>query len=285
MQGMTRTTKRRTALITGASGGIGMEFARLIAREGNDLLLVARREKELEALASELRLAHGVIVRCYPVDLSAPGATTTLWAGILDEGITVDILINNAGFGIHGPFASAAADEMTSMLELNMVALSALLRLVLPGMIDRHWGRILNVASLAAYQPGGPGMSAYYASKSYVLALTRGLADELRKTGVHVTALCPGPVATSFAAHAHAQDTGLYGYGSMLPADEAARAGYAGLQKGKTTVIPGIAAKLLAFAGGIPPRRVAVAVNRQLLKPTNGREGRSSGPLKRGAFT
>lgn len=266
MRTIGHATQRRTALITGASGGIGKEFARLIAREGHDLVLVARRERQLKELANELRLHHKVIVRWYAMDLSLHGASTGLWTHLADDGITVDILINNAGCGTHGPFGATAADVLAQMLELNMVASTILLRLALAGMVERRWGRILNVASLAAYQPGGPGMAAYYATKSYILSLSKGLADELRSTGVSVTALCPGPTASSFAANAHADDTGLYRNVSMLSASAVAHAGYVGMQKGRKVVIPGIAAKLLAFAGELPPRRIALALNRRLLR-------------------
>ena len=266
MKATRRTIRRRTALITGASGGLGMEFARLIARDGHDLVLVARRERELEELAGELRNAHGVIVRCHAMDLAEHCSPARLWERVADEGIVVDILINNAGFGMHGPFVESARDALARMLELNMTTPTTLLRLALPGMVDRRWGRILNVASLAAYQPAGPGMSAYYATKSYVLALSRGVADELRGTGVTVTTLCPGPTATPFASGAHVDDTGLYSRRLMLPAGVVARRGYIGMQKGRKVVVPGIATKILAFAGELPPRRIALAVNRRLLR-------------------
>ena len=263
---LSRPSHRRTALITGASSGIGLELARLLAADGHDLVIVARQHQRLEQLAEELRAQPGISVHCHPRDLSVPHAATELWAGLVNAGVTVDVLINNAGVGLYGPLETQDADALGRMLELNVVALTALTRLALPGMLERHWGRILNVASVAAYQPGGPRMAAYYASKSYVLSLSKGLARELSGTGVSVTALCPGPTETSFEERSGANRTVLYKWVPTMPAKSVARAGYRGMKRRAGVVIPGLIAKVLAFAGELPPRRIALEVNRFLLR-------------------
>ncbi len=258
-------SRRRTALVTGASSGIGLELARLLAADGHDLVIVARQPRRLEQLAEELRARSGVSVHCHPRDLSAPNAADELWAGLANAAITVDVLINNAGVGLYGRLETQDADALGRMLELNVVALTALTRLALPGMLERHWGRILNVASVAAYQPGGPRMAAYYATKSYVLSLSKGLARELSGTGVSVTALCPGPTQTSFEERSGATGTALYKWVPAMPAKAVALAGYRGMKRRSSVVIPGLMAKVLALAGELPPRRIALEVNRFLL--------------------
>ena len=160
-------------LITGASGGIGAELARLFAADGYELVLAARNLTALDALAAELRAARGVPVRTVRSDLSEPGAAERLWADAAGPDGTVDVLVNNAGVGVYGPVAEQDAEALTRMLELNVVALTALTRLALPGMLRRGSGKILNVGSVVGYQPGGPRLAAYYASKSYVLAFSR----------------------------------------------------------------------------------------------------------------
>jgi len=263
---MTRNGPSRTALVTGASSGIGLELARLLAADGCDLVLVARQPRPLAQVADELRARHGVAAHCYPRDLSAPRAAGELWTELARAGLRVDILVNNAGVGLHGLLQTQDPDALGRMLELNVVALTALTRLALPAMLERRFGRILNVASLAAYQPGGPRMAAYYASKSYVLSFSRGLARELSGTGVSVTALCPGPTRTLFEQSSGSQATALYRWVPKLPAAAVARAARRGMNRGASVLVPGVVAKVLAFAGELPPRRIALEVNRLLLK-------------------
>lgn len=259
------TTGKRTALVTGASRGIGLELARLLAADGHDLAIAARDRQTLERLAGELRAAHGVAVRWYATDLSRPRAATDLWADLEADGVRTDVLVNNAGFGLYGPLAQQDPDSLAGMLELNVAALTTLTRLALPGMLARRHGRILNLASLAAYQPGGPWMAAYYASKAYVLSFSRALAMELKHTGVSVTALCPGPTRTAFEQRSGAGSTPLY-QGAKMEAAAVALAGYRAMKRGAAVAIPGGVAKILAFAGELPPRRIALEVNRLLLK-------------------
>jgi short-subunit dehydrogenase len=258
--------RRRTALVTGASGGIGMELARLFASGHYDLVLVARRRTVLDELAKPLRAQHGVSVQCYGKDLAAPGAAAELWEELRRADVPIDVLVNNAGAGVYGLLAEQDEDALTRMLELNVTALTTLTRLALPGMLSRQWGRILNVASVAAYQPGGPRMAAYYGTKAYVLSFSKGLAGELRGTGVSVTALCPGPTRTSFDESSGASRTVLYQWVPQSSPEVIARAGYRGLMRQSTVCIPGLITKLLAFAGEVPPRRIALEVNRLLLK-------------------
>jgi uncharacterized protein len=262
------------ALITGASGGIGAELARLLAADRYDLVLVARDAQALDRMAGELRTRHGVSVRTIAADLARPGAAERLWADLGDAG-GVDVLVNNAGVGLHGPLAEVDPSRLQDMVLLNVATLTALTRLALPPMLGRGRGRILNVASVAAYQPGGPGMAAYYASKAYVLSFSRGLARELLGSGVSVTALCPGPTATGFATRADAGPTRMYRRTSGPDAAAVALAGYRGLMRGRMVVIPGLMTKLIAFAGGLPPRRIALEVNRLLLAtPSRSRQPR-----------
>ena len=253
--------KRETVLITGASGGIGAELARVFAENGYDLALAARGLGPLEQLAQELRDRHGVTARVVRADLSEPGAAARLWR----EAGNIDVLVNNAGVGLYGPLADQEPEALTRMLQLNVVALSDLTRLALPAMLQRKAGGILNVASVVAYQPGGPRMAAYYASKAFVLSFSKGLARELAGTGVTVTALCPPALRTAFEERSGAAGTRLY---RLLGRDDlraVAAAGFRGFTRKRSVVIPGLLTKILALAGELPPRRLALEVNRWLL--------------------
>src|SRR5262245_3327562 len=174
---------RAAALVTGASSGIGLELARLLAAAGHDLVLVARSAERLEQVAREVRDRHGVRVDTRPRDLSKVDAARALWQELLDEGVVIGILVNNAGVGLHGPFAEQPPDAIDRVVTLNVAALTTLTRLALPGMLARRAGRILNVASIVAYQPGGPQEAVYYATKTFVLSFSRSVARELRRRG------------------------------------------------------------------------------------------------------
>ena len=256
-----------TALITGASGGIGLELARLLAADRHDLVLAARNRERLEAVAADLRTRHQIAVRCESVDLSQPGGALELWAALDAAGISVSILINNAGSGLYGPLEAHDPEALDRMVQLNVAALTTLTRLVLPGMCQRGWGRILNVGSVVGYQPGAPRMVAYYASKSYVLSFSRGLARELRGTGVSVTIVSPGPTETAFDDRAGANVDTRYRRVAKMSAAAVARAGYEGMLRQSTEVVPGLMSKILAVAGELPPRRIALEVNRLLWSP------------------
>ena len=259
-------THRPLALVTGASRGIGFELAQLLAADGHDLILVARSAEPLAALANDLRGRHRIDIRTCPVDLSEPGAPAILWRALGDAGGNLDVLINNAGIGLHGPLWRQAPDALDRLVTLNVASAVALTRLALSSMIAKQHGRVLNVASVVGFQPGGPGMSAYYASKSFILSFSKGLNRELRGSGVSLTVLCPGATATSFDKQSGAAETPLYTWMPLMPAAAVARAGYRGMMRGSAVVIPGVIAKLMAFAGELPPRRIALEVNRILLR-------------------
>jgi short-subunit dehydrogenase len=226
------------ALITGASGGIGLELAKLFARESHDLALVARSHDKLKSIAEELRQTYGVQVKYYTKDLSVTSTPDELFEVLQSEGGNVDILVNNAGFGWRGEFAQMNLADVLEMLQVNITSLTYLTKLFLPGMIERKRGRILNVASTAAFQPG-PMMTTYYASKAYVMNFSLGLSEELQGTGVTVTAFCPGPTATGFGRRAGFANEKIMG--GLLHKDVRTVAidGYKGLMKGKPLVISG----------------------------------------------
>jgi short-subunit dehydrogenase len=256
---------QQTALVTGASSGIGLELARELAANGHALIIVARDRGKLAAAATRLRAEYGVAVDAYGRDLSEPGAAEALWAELSQAGASVDILVNNAGVGAYGEFHEQPLDALQRMQTINMLALTTLTRLALPGMIERRRGRILNVASVVGYQPGGPRMAVYYASKAFVLSFSKGLALELEGTGVSVTALSPGLTESSFEQRAGAGETNLYRLFPQATAQAVARAGYRAMMRGRRAVVPGLVTKLLALAGELPPRAIALAVNRWLL--------------------
>jgi uncharacterized protein len=257
----------RTALITGAGGGIGLELTRLLAADGHNVVVVGRNRERLERLEGDLRARHQIAVRCEPRDLARSRAAFELWEDLTKAGITIDVLVNNAGVGLYGPLDEQDANELDRMLQVNMGALTTLTRLVLPGMRQRRWGRILNVASIVGYQPGAPRMAAYYATKAYVLSFSKGLARELDGTGVSVTTLSPGPTETSFDDTARANVDVLYKRLPKMTAAAVARAGYEGMKRQSMVVIPGFLTKTLALAGELPPRRIALEVNRLLWTP------------------
>jgi short-subunit dehydrogenase len=233
-------------LITGASAGIGLEFARQLAKRGHKLVLVARRKDRLDALAAEIGNARAVTI-----DLSAAGSTAKLVANLKAAGEHVDTLINNAGFGLSGRFAELDAARQREMIDLNVASLTDLCRAMAPGMIERKAGAILNVASTAAFQPG-PNMAVYFASKAYVLSFTEALHEELKPLGIRVTALCPGPTKTEFGAVAGFTE----GRFDRLSTDAASvvRAGLKGLDRNHAVVVPGWLNKVGASSTRFVPR-------------------------------
>ena len=234
-------------LITGASAGIGLEFARQLAQRGQKLVLVARRKDRLDELAAELGNARAVAI-----DLSEPGSTNKLMAGLAAAGEHIETLINNAGFGLRGRFAELDAARQRQMIDLNVTSLTDLCRAVAPGMIERGKGAILNLASTAAFQPG-PRMAVYFATKAYVLSFTEALHEELKPHGIHVTALCPGPTKTEFGTVAGFDAKGSF---DRLSADAASvvRAGLKGLDRNRAVVVPGLINKVGAASTRFVPR-------------------------------
>jgi len=238
---------RPVTLITGASAGLGAEFARQCAKRGDDLAVVARRRDRLEDLAAQIQGK----VHIFTADLALPGAAESLLAEVEAEGLAVETLINNAGFGLGGRFATLPLERQREMIDLNVRTLTELCRLVVPGMIERGGGAILNVASTAAFQPG-PNMAVYYASKAFVLSFTEALHHELKRSRIKVSALCPGPTATEFFDVAGVSDSILARFSAG--AAGVVRAGLRGLDRNKAVVVPGFGNKIGAQSTRFIPR-------------------------------
>src|ERR1700723_489566 len=225
-----------TALITGASGGIGEALARIFAAQKHDLVLVARTEDKLQSLSAELSRAHGIQSRVLAADLTDPTAPPRLFQAIQDQGVTIDALVNNAGFGKRGAYAEIDYEIEARMIQLNVTTLAHLTRLFLPGMLERRSGKILNVASTAAFVPG-PFMAVYYASKAFVLSFSEALAEEARDTGVHVSCLCPGATKSQFRARAGTGATRFGQTAAVMESMPVAQAGYKGFRENQRAVI------------------------------------------------
>jgi short-subunit dehydrogenase len=235
------------ALITGASAGLGVEFARQLSKRGHALVLVARRKDRLDDLAKELGKARAVAL-----DLSKPNAAAKLMADVAANGEVVDLLVNNAGFGLIGQFAALDAKRERQMIDLNVGTLTDLCRAVAPQMIKRKSGAILNVASIAAFQPG-PKMVVYFATKAFVLSLSEALHEELKPHGVRVSCLCPGPTRTEFGDVAGFGGSALFERLAMTAADVVA-IGLAGLDRNRAVVVPGWVNKVVSTSTRFTPR-------------------------------
>jgi short-subunit dehydrogenase len=252
------------ALVTGASVGIGRELARECALDGYDLILTARSQQQLETVASELRRDTGRTVVVISVDLAVPGAAAKLFEEVQRQAFKVDVLINNAGFGLVGPFWDLDADRQSQMIHLNVTALTDLSRQFGAEMVRSRLGYIMNVASTAAFQPG-PLMSVYYASKAYVLSFSVALANEAKEAGVKVSCLCPGPTATEFAVRSGATKTKLFHSGAnVMSAAEVARLGYRALKAGKPICVTGRLNALMAFLTRFAPIPFTAAMARRV---------------------
>ncbi len=247
-------------LITGASGGIGYELAKLFARDRHNLVLVARSADKLAQVAAELQ-ALGVAVKTVALDLADAPAPKFLFDQLQREGIAIDILVNNAGFGAFGEFARMPEEEILGQIQLNITALTVLTRLFLPPMIVRRTGRIMNVASTAAFQPG-PLMAVYYATKAYVLSFSEAIANELSNSGVTVTCFCPGATHTGFAKRAGTEVSRLMKRFGAMSADKVALDGYRALMAGRTLAISGIHNWAVAQSTRFAPRKMVTAVSR-----------------------
>jgi len=241
-----------TVLITGASSGIGRELAKLFAKDGSNLVLVARREDRLKELADELESKYGTKTYVLPKDLARKTAQREISSFIKKNKIDLDVLVNNAGFGSRAPFAEIPAGSISDMVEVNVGALTNLTRLFLPKMIEKNSGGILNVGSLAGFQPG-PNMAVYYATKAYVISFTEALSEELIHTNIKVSCLAPGPVNTEFGEKSDLEDSVLFKL-SLMNVEPVAKAGYEGLRKGKTIVIPGARNNITPFLVRFMPR-------------------------------
>jgi uncharacterized protein len=254
----------KTALITGASSGIGYELAKLFAQDHYDLVLVARTAGKLAQLATELQRLHGISAKPIALDLTAAPAPQFLFDQLQREGIAVDILVNNAGYGKFGEFANVPLEESLGQIQLNITALTHLTKLFLGPMIERRAGKIMNVASTAGFQPG-PLMAVYYATKAYVISFSEALANEVSARGVTVTCLCPGATDTGFQGRAGTENTMLFRKLRPMDAKAVALDGYRGLMTGKTLVISGFRNWLLAEATRFGPRKLVTAVSRKVM--------------------
>ena len=250
----------QTVLITGASGGIGYELAKLFARDHYNLVLVARSGDKLAQVAAELQ-PLGVTVKTVALDLGTSPAPKFLFDQLQREGIAVDILINNAGFAAFGEFAQIPAEEILGQIRLNIVALTELTHLFLPAMLARHSGRIMNVASIAGFEPG-PLMAVYYATKAYVISFSEAIGNELRNSGVTVTCFCPGATHTGFAKRAGTEKSRMFKQFGAMSAEKVALDGYRALMEGRSLAISGIHNWIIAQSTRFAPRKVVTAVSR-----------------------
>jgi len=255
--------ERPIALVTGASMGLGAEFARLLAAEGYDLVITARSGERLATLKKEVENLHGVKAHVLVADLADPRAPAAIYDHLHNAGMTIDVLVNNAGFGMYGKFHESKLDTELEMVQVNIASLMHLTKLFVRDMVARGRGRIVNVASTAAFQPG-PMQSVYYASKAFVLSFSEAIGNELKGTGVTVTALCPGPTPTGFQERANVG--ALRGLRLLMRVSPEAvvRAGYRGMMRGKPVVVPGALNNLLIFIQRFTPRRLAVVVVRRM---------------------
>ena len=249
-----------TALITGASGGIGYELAKLFARDHHNLILVARSADKLAQVAAELQ-PSGVSIKTFALDLAQPPAPKFLFDQLQREDIAVDILINNAGFGTFGEFAQMSDDQIFGQIDLNITALTRLTRLFLPAMLARRSGRIMNVASTAGFQPG-PFMAVYYATKAYVISFSEAIANELHGSGVTVTCFCPGATHTGFAQRAGTENARLFKQLGAMKAEKVALDGYRAVMEGRTLAISGAHNWMVAQSTRFAPRKMVTAISR-----------------------
>ncbi len=253
------TTAKGLAVVTGASGGIGYELCKLFARDGHPLLLAARSANKLEAFAKELTAAHGVAAHVCPLDLTASDAPGRLFEAAQRLDRPTEVLVNNAGYGLYGPFVAADLTATLQMLQVNIIALTELTRRFLPGMVERNLGRIMNVASTAAFEPG-PLLAVYFASKAFVLHFSEALDEELRSTAVRVTAFCPGLTATGFEARAGLGESRLFAGRNIMSAAAAAEIGYRGLLRGRRIVVAGAVNNILTTSVRFLPRRLVTMI-------------------------
>lgn len=258
---------KKTALVTGGSTGIGYELARQFAAHGHDLVLAARNADLLDQAAGKIEGKYGTGVQTIAIDLSDPDAPPQLFDKLSTDNVQVDFLVNNAGFGFGGDFVDTDIERELDMIQVNCASVIHLTKLLLPAMVKRKEGKILNVASTAAFQ-AGPGHSIYYASKAFVLSFSEAIAEELSRTGVTVTALCPGPTESNFAERAGTSRNRLFTQTKVASAEGVARYGYAAMMKGKRVAIAGAQNKLMIHAERFVPRILVTKIAARMQETT-----------------
>ena len=256
-------------LITGGSVGIGAALADVFAEHGHDLILVARSPEKLEARADAIRRRFGVRVSCVPEDLADPDGPRRVHEAVAGQHLEVHNLVNNAGVGLYGKFANTDLHAEQKMIQLNVTSPVELTKRFLPAMIERRSGRILNVASTAAFVPG-PWMSIYYATKAFLLSFSEAIDYELKPSGISVTALCPGPTESEFKVRAGSLRSRLF-EAVVMDAPTVARAGYEGMIRGKTVVVPGLRNKLIPIAARLIPRPLIATLSHRAARPSEKR--------------
>lgn len=254
------------ALVTGASLGIGLELAKCFARDGINLILVARSGDKLATLAAAWQKEYAIDVRCIALDLIQRDAADQVYTKVQETGIAIDYLVNNAGFGLFGLHKDLSLADEQDMLDLNIITLTRLCKLFLPNMLARGTGRIMNVASTAAFQPG-PYMAVYYATKAYVLSYSEALAHELQGSGVTVTTLCPGPTTSGFQARSGMDMSGLVKNKVIMDATTVAEQGYRAMRGGERVKITGLMNRLFASSVGLLPRKLVTHIVAQVTGP------------------
>lgn len=255
----------KTALITGASSGIGYELSKVFAKKGYHLVLVSRNEEKLNSISQDIKKQHDIQVKVVPKDLFKSSAPRELYDEVAGVGISIDVLVNNAGIGVYGRFIDSSMEDLGDLIQLNITSLTALCKLFGADMVKKGSGGIINVASTAAFQ-AGPFMGTYYASKAYVLIFSEALRNELKKDNVTVTVLCPGPTKTEFFKRGDMTGIKLERIPFIMSPAKVAETGFSGFLKGKTIVIPGLINKLLTFSVRLGPRRAVTAISSYLNK-------------------
>jgi short-subunit dehydrogenase len=260
----TLTFRGMKVLITGASSGIGQELARLFAGDGAEMVLLARRGKKLALLSEHLNLMYKANVAFMQADLSRPGAPEEIYSVLKEKGFAPDVLVNNAGFGIHGPFDNMDLGRVRDLMQVNMQSLVELTRLFLPAMLEKRRGAVLNVASTAAFQPL-PMNNIYAASKAFVVSFSEAIREELKESGISVTCLCPGPTETEFFEAGGYPERAWSRKRFRMPVEAVARVGFKALKDGKATVIPGFLNNLVAFLVRFVPRRMITSAAKRAM--------------------
>lgn len=253
---------KETVLITGASGGIGKELAELFAKEGRNLVLVARSMENLMEVKKEIESKYNVTITIFSKDLSIEAEIVSLFDEVNEQNLQIDYLVNNAGFGLYGEFINTDLGKELNMIDLNIRTVTHLTKLFLPGMVERNNGGVMNIASTASFQPG-PLMSVYYATKAYVLSFTEALQNEMKGTNIRITAVCPGPTETNFGNRASMHESRLF-QGAIGDVKDVAKTAYDGFFSGKTIVIPGLSNKLLAGSVRFMPRKFVTSIVRKI---------------------